>query len=276
MAVAPRRTSVPMLQPVELTLDRTTLVLRHRRLVYLVAWSHVACGLEIDDLIQEGMCGLLVAARRFDPGRGVKFWTYARFWVLEAIRHMVVEHSRLVHVPAYLVRMINQATTGLSAALGRPPTIIELADAVEIDPDICQRVLQALDRPLSLSAPAGREGAPLSEILPDGSAGNPETLVLDAAGGEELRQLLITLPARERMILRARFGMDGPPCTFEELARIHAISGTRVRQLYRAALARIRDTVYSRRPHDSNFGTVASASPLGDHRLHIEHAKRER
>ncbi len=247
MAVATRQTSAPMLQPVERTLDRTALVLRHRRLVYRVAWSHAACGLEIDDLVQEGMCGLLAAADRYDPGRGVKFWTYARYWVREAIRNTVFEESRLVHVPAYLIRMINQTTIGLSTVLGRPPTIIELADALEIGPDVCERALQALDRPISLSTPAELEGAPLSEALPDASARDPETLVLDAAAREELRHLLIALPARERMILRARFGLDGPPCTFEELARMHAISSARVRQLYRAALASLRDVASSER-----------------------------
>ncbi len=240
MALATRQTSAPMLQPVERTLDRTALVLRHRRLVYRLAWSHAACGLEIDDLFQEGICGLLAAADRYDPGRGVKFWTYARYWVYEAIRNTIVEHSRLVHIPTYLVRMIHKATIGLSAALGRPPTITELADAVEIDPDICQRALRALDQPVSLSAPAGREGAPLSEALPDTGARDPETFVLDAAAREELRHLLIALPARERMILRARFGLDGPARTFEELARMHAISSARVRQVYRAALIRLR------------------------------------
>lgn len=176
MVVATHETYAPMLHPAERTLNRTTLVLRHRRLVYLVAWSYGTCGLELDDLVQEGMCGLLAAADRFDPGRGVKFWTYARYWVREAIRNTIVEHSRLVHVPAYLIRMINQATTGLSAVLGRPPTIAELADALEIDPDICERALRALDRPVSLSAPAERDDAPLSEAVPDASARDPETV----------------------------------------------------------------------------------------------------
>ncbi len=246
MVVATRQTYAPMLHSVEHTLDRTTLVLRHRRLVYLVAWSarsYAPCGLEIDDLVQEGMCGLLAAADRFDPSRGVKFWTYARYWVREAIRNTIVEQSQLVHVPAYLVRTINQATIGLSAVLGRPPTIIELADALEIDPDVCERAIQALDRPLSLSAPGGDEDAPLIEAVPDVRAEDPETLALDAVGSEELRRLLIAVPVRERMILRARFGLDGPPRTFEELARMHAVSSARVRQLYRAALSRLRHTL---------------------------------
>ncbi len=236
----PRQARGSVLQPVEPTLDRTALVLRHRRLVYLVAWSHAGSGLEIDDLAQEGMCGLLIAADRYDPGRGVKFWTYARYWVREAIRNAIFEHSRFVHVPAYLIRMINHAMTRLSEVLGRLPTITELADALEIDPDTCKRALQALDRPVSLSAPAEREDVPLSEAVPDASAGDPETLVLVAAAREELHHLLGALPVRERVILRSRFGLDGPPRTFEELARMCALSSARVRQLYRAALARLR------------------------------------
>jgi RNA polymerase primary sigma factor len=193
------------------------------------------------------MCGLLTAAHRFDPGRGVKFWTYARFWVLAAIRHSIVEHSRLVHIPTYLIRMINQATIALSAILGRLPTITELAEALEIDTDICERALQALDRPVSLSAPAELEDAPLSEVVPDASAGDPETLALDGAAREELDRLLDVLPARERVILRGRFGLDGPARTFEELAQMCALSSARVRQLYRLALARLRDITSSER-----------------------------
>lgn len=231
----------------ERTLDRTALVLRHRRLVYLVAWSHTGSGLEIDDLVQEGMCGLLIAADRYDPGRGVRFWTYARYRVREAIRNAIFEHSPLVHVPAYLIRMINHAMTRLSAVLGRLPTITELADALEIDPDICERAIRALDRPVSLSAPAERDDAPLSEAVPDASARDPETVVLDAATREKLDHLLDALPVRERVILRSRFGLDGPPRTFEELAQMCALSSARVRQLYRAALARLRDIACSER-----------------------------
>ncbi len=251
MTVVTRQSYASMLYP-ERTLDRTTLVLCYRRLVYLLAWSHAASGLEIDDLVQEGMCGLLVAADRYDPGRGAKFWTYARYWVREAIRHAIFEHSRLVHVPAYLIRMINHAMTRLSAVLGRPPTITELADALEIDPDICGRALRALDRPVSLSASAERGDAPLSEAVPDAGAGDPETLALDAATREELDHLLGALPARERVILRSRFGLDGPPLTFEELAQMCALSSARVRQLYRAALARLRDIACAERAEWAN------------------------
>jgi len=235
-----RQTYASIPHPAERTLDRATLVLGHRRLVYLVAWSHAACGLEIDDLVQEGMCGLLTAADRYDPARGVKFWTYARHWVREAIRRAVLEHSRLVHVPVYLVQMINQALARRSAALGRLPTTSELAKTLKIDPAVCERALRALDRPISFSTTGGGENASLNETIPDAGAEDPETLALDAAAREELRHLLIAIPARERMILRARFGLDGPACTFEELARMHAISSTRVRQLYRAALVRLR------------------------------------
>jgi DNA-directed RNA polymerase sigma subunit (sigma70/sigma32) len=146
-------------------------------------------------------------------------------------------------VPAYLIRLINHAMTRLCAVLGHPPTIAELAEALEIDPGICERAFQALDRPISLSAPAELEDAPLSETVPDASVGDPETLALDGAAREELDRLLDVLPARERMILRGRFGLDGPARTFEELARMHVISSARVRQLYHAALARLRGII---------------------------------
>ncbi len=243
----PRQARDSVLQPVKPRLDRTALVLRHRRLVYLVAWSHTGSGLEIDDLVQEGMCGLLIAADRYDPGRGVRFWTYARYWVREAIRNAIFEHSPLVHVPAYLIRLINHAMTRLSAMLGRLPTIAELAEALEIDPDTCERAFRALDRPVSLSAPAEHEDAPLSEAIPDTGAGDPETLALDGAAREELDRLLDALPARERVILRSRFGLDGPARTFEELAQMCTLSSARVRQLYCAALARLHDIVSTER-----------------------------
>lgn len=244
MTVVTRQSYASTLHP-ERTLNRTTLVLRYRRLVYLLAWSHAASGLEIDDLVQEGMCGLLVAADRYDPGRGVKFWTYARYWVREAIRNTIFEHSRLVHVPGYLIQMINYAMTRLSAVLGRLPTTTELAHALNIDPATCERALRALDRPVSLSTAGGGESVPLSEAVPDASAEDPEKLTLDGAASEELRRLLIALPARERMIVRARFGLDGPPRTFEELARMHAISSARVRQLYNGALVRLRRIMHA-------------------------------
>jgi len=224
----------------EQILDRTALVLRHRRLVYLVARAYTGCGLDIDDLVQEGMCGLLVAADRYDPGRGVGFWTYARYWVHDAIRRTVFKYSRLVYVPAYLVRMIDRATARLYVTLGRLPTIAELADALGVDPALCGRILQMLETPVSLDTSAGQDGAPLSEAVPDAGARDPETFALQAAIREDLNRLLDLLSARDRVILRSRFSFGGAFSTFEELARRQGLSSARVRQIYRAALVRLR------------------------------------
>ena len=222
-------------RPTEQTLDRTELVLRHRRLVYLVASAHAGRGLDVDDLVQEGMCGLLAAADRYDPGRGAKFWTYARYWVRDAIQRAISNHSRPVNVPAYLVRMIDHAIARLFVALGRLPTAAELADALKVDPAVCGRVLQALEIPVSLNAPAGQDGAPLSEAVPDPGAWNPETLALEAISRENLHRLLDGLPVRERIILERRFDLGGTFSTFEELAERQGLSSARVRQIYRGA-----------------------------------------
>jgi len=239
-----RQTRGSPLRSTEPTLDRTELVLRHRRLVYLVASAHAGHGLDVDDLVQEGMCGLLAAADRYDPGRGAKFWTYARYWVRDAMQRAISNHSRPVNVPAYLVRMIDHAIAGLSVALDRFPTVAEIADALGVDPALCGRVLQALERPVSLDAPAGHDGTPLSEAVPDPGAWNPESLALEAISRENLHRLLDGLPARERIILEHRFGLGGTFSTFEELAERQGLSSARVRQIYHAALERLRQVAH--------------------------------
>ena len=235
-----RRIRVPTPPPTEQTLDRTELVLRHRRLVYLVASAHAGRGLDVDDLVQEGMCGLLAAADRYDPGRGAKFWTYARYWVRDAIQKAILNYSRPITLPGYLVRMMDHAMATLCTDLGRLPTVVELADALGMEPALCGRVLQALETPVSLDAPVGQDGAPLSEAVPDPGVWDPEILTLEAMSREDLHHLLDGLPARERIILESRFGLGETFATFEELAERQGLSSTRVRQLYRTALARLR------------------------------------
>jgi RNA polymerase sigma factor (sigma-70 family) len=238
------RTRSATLQSAEPTLDRAALVLRHRPLVSVVARAYAGRGLDVDDLVQEGMCGLLAAADRYDPGRGVKFWTYARYWVRDAIQRAVLRHSRLIYVPAYLVREIDHVVARLCATLGRFPRLTELADAVGIDPALCARVLQALETPASLNASAGQDGAPLSEAVADPGARNPEALVVETETREDLRRLLDRLSTRERVILESRCGFDGECSTFEELAKRQGLSSARVRQIYRASLIRLRNATH--------------------------------
>ena len=97
---------------------------------------------------------------------------------------------------------------------------------------------------MSLDAPAGQDGTPLSEAVPDPGAWNPESLALEAISREGLHRLLDGLPARERIILEHRFGLGGTFSTFEELAERQGVSSARVRQIYHAALERLRQAAH--------------------------------
>jgi len=152
------------------TRSRDELILRNLRLVYAIARRYVGCGLEMDDLIQEGMAGLIRAVDKFDPERGVAFSTYAIWWIRQSIGRALDNTARLIRIPSNLgpaaaaVRRAAMESDGCSSAL----TLERVADATGVDPDTCAALLQATAPPVSIDAPVRAESeTSLSELVAD-------------------------------------------------------------------------------------------------------------
>ena len=198
------------------------------------------------ELMQEGVVGLLRASERFDPARGVPFWGYAEWWVRQAMQQLVAELTRPMVLSDRALRQLSQlkrAHGEYVAEHGREPTGNELADRTGLSPAQVGEML-ALERgPRSTEEPVhGTDGevGVFGELLVDPLAADAYEQLLDQAEIEQVRALLGSLSDRERMILRARYGLDGPEQSLRDVGERIGLSAERVRQIEQRALGKLR------------------------------------
>ena len=224
---------------------RQTLILSNRGLVASVACRYQNDALSHEDLVQEGMIGLISAVDRYDYTLGLRFSTYAVWWIKQAISHALAERGRMIRVPAPVhaeLRRLLQTRQRLSEVSGRMPTNEELGRALEMTPDKISLLLKTAQTPLSLDMPVGREqDTRMGDLIPDGERADPLMQVTADDTGETLRRALKTLSPSEQELIVARFGLDGEePRTLEELSRKMRLSRERLRQTEVKALQKLR------------------------------------
>jgi RNA polymerase primary sigma factor len=204
---------------------------------------------EIDrmELMQEGVVGLLRALERYDPNRRVPFWGYAAWWVRQAIQQLVAELTRPVVLSDHALRQLarlKDVHAGHLRRHGREPTAREMAIASGIDREDVENLLAAERPARSLEAPASDAGdqgiGSFGELLRDPLAEEGYERVVAQVAAEELRGLLSALSERERRIVNAHHGFDGPEQSLREIAARLGLSAERVRQLERRAVGKLR------------------------------------
>jgi RNA polymerase primary sigma factor len=214
-------------------------------------------GISFLDLINEGNIGLIQAARRFDAERGVKFITYAVWWVRQAISNALSEQwgaIRLPHKQATLHSRLGRVKEALSRSLGREATMAEIATEAGLRPDEAENLLAMSRSSESLSDVFGaEEDRTLGDTLEQTSVTAADDQMLQRSSVEQTRGLLELLPKKERAILCRRFGIpedgsDGErePMTLQEIGEELRLSRERVRQIEAQAIARIKRTMKSR------------------------------
>ena len=220
---------------------------RHNvRFVVSVAKKFQNRGVPLMDLIGEGNLGLMTAARKFDPDRGVKFISYAVWWIRQAIQAAIARHGRPVRVPLNRTADLNRlgrTTVLLTERLGRAPTTEELVEATGLTRDAVRALgalhIEALrlDHPVREADDRGRmeRFVPLTQEGTDASTmANSRTSDLEAA--------LAALPPRDAKVLRLYFGIDdGKGRTLEEIGRMMGVTRERIRQLRDRALRQLRE-----------------------------------
>jgi RNA polymerase primary sigma factor len=222
------------------------LVKRNLRFVISVAKKYQNRGLALTDLIGEGNVGLLTAARKFDPDQGVKFISYAVWWIRQSILASLARQGRTVRVPlnrtADLSRIV-RTSESLRQELRREPTPEEVADATGLALDVVQSLAALNTAEVRLDAPLDADGdRSLIERFITDDQGDPETQAMDRFLSEEIEQALRTLPPRDAKVLRLYFGLDGGrEHTLEEIGGMLGVTRERVRQLRDRALKRLRE-----------------------------------
>jgi RNA polymerase primary sigma factor len=221
------------------------LVEANLRFVVSYAKRYRGMGLAFLDLIHEGNLGLIEAAKRFDPERGVKFISYAVWWVRQAIFHTLSEHARVFRLPQKLsgqVSRVGHARDRLAAELERAPTVAEVAKETDLSDAEVEELLRVSGDGISLSTAVGEDGGlELGDTLEQESVPAVELELIRSSFEKQIQAIVAELDEKERDVIRMRFGLDGEePRTLQEIGETLGLSRERIRQIESKAKEKLR------------------------------------
>lgn len=224
---------------------RARMVSANLKLAHYLAYRVAGNGVDVEDLVQEAMIGLMRAVDRFDYRLGFKFSTYAFHWIRQTTMLAIAESSRTVRVTPHMhdrIRRLRKLSGTLEQRFGRIPTPEELIDASGLSPAQVGLARDAARVPASLDAPLSNlEESNLHALIEDLSQTDPSYAANDAQRARLVEKMLDTLPPREAFILRLRHGIGvGAPHTLEDIGARLGITRERTRQLEALAMTKLR------------------------------------
>jgi RNA polymerase sigma factor (sigma-70 family) len=213
------------------------------RLVVSQARRYQGHGLPMEDLVQEGMLGLIRAVEKFDWRRGFKFSTYGTLWIRQAIQRGLQNHGRTIRVPVHVAQRqvkVRKVESELSTKLSREPTDEEIAAAAGIDVEEVAE-LRELSRGLaSLDQPVGEDGETAFGDLLASDRPEPDQEIADIDRDRRVNDVVGQLPEPERNVIQLRFGLTGEePRTLRQTGSQLGIPVERARELEERGLRRL-------------------------------------
>jgi RNA polymerase primary sigma factor len=216
------------------------------RLVVSQARRYQGHGLPMEDLVQEGMLGLIRAVEKFDWRRGFKFSTYGTLWIRQAIQRGLQNHGRTIRVPVHVSQRqvkVRKIESELNTKLGREPTDEEIAAVAGLELDEVMELRELSRAMTSLDQPVSEDGeTALGDLL---ASDRPEPMqeVAEAERDERVNEAVRRLPAAEASVIRLRFGLAGEePRTLRQAGSELGITAERARQLEEQGLRRLAAT----------------------------------
>jgi RNA polymerase primary sigma factor len=223
------------------TKAKDQLVKANLRFVISVAKQYVGRGLDVEDLVSEGNLGLIKAAEKFDETRGIKFISFAVWWIRQSILQSIADNSRVVRLPLNQINAlnkINQAQSELEMELGRPATSSELSEYLQISEDKINLTIKSSQKATSLDLPLSDDSdfSLLDTIQSDDFADNE---LVQSEMSTKISEALKGLSDKERFIITYSFGIGVSEMTLSEIGLKLNLTSERVRQIKNAALKKL-------------------------------------
>jgi RNA polymerase primary sigma factor len=215
------------------------------RFVVAMAKKYARSGYPLHELINEGNLGLIEAVSRFDPERGVRFITYASWWIRQAILAAIAHYGQVFRLPPKLKHELYRFDTKvghLTQELGHRPSVDEISKEFGMNEKDVREMMEGTPTEVSLDAPIG-EGAEmrLEDLIEDHSVTPVDEALIAQSFEEQLQTLLAQLDEKERVIIERRFGLgDLEPQTLAEIGSDMNLSRERIRQIEERALGKLR------------------------------------
>ena len=217
------------------------LVKANLRFVISVAKQYVGRGIDIEDLVSEGNLGLIKAAQKFDETRGIKFISFAVWWIRQSILQSIADNSRVVRLPLNQINAlnkINQAQSELEIELGRAATSSELSEYLQISEDKINLTIKSSQKATSLDLPLSDDSdfSLLDTIQSDDFADNE---LVQSEMSTKISEALKGLSDKERFVITYSFGIGVSEMTLSEIGLKLDLTSERVRQIKKGALKKL-------------------------------------